>query len=337
MLNKAVVDLRLLRKNAWAIKSKLNKGTKFNAVVKADAYGHGAPRIANELYSLVDSFSVATVNEGVGLRLSGIDKQILVLVPVLEQDIPCAVFYNLTLTVDSVETVFMLKQECARQNRKLCVQLKFNSGMNRFGVNDLKQLREISECVKNTKYLFLDGMFSHFACPQNKKERINAQNKFLLANNLIKGYNNKATCHISASGGFLEGVQTDMVRIGLLLYGYKPFESNYLTVKPIMKVYAPVIKNRYLKEGESALYGLIKSPKAQPISIVRYGYADGLLRKQIGGQFNNRCMDVSAVLGEHQHWVAVMDNAHELAKKYGTISYEVLTKCAFKSQKIYLT
>jgi alanine racemase len=102
-----------------------------------------------------------------------------------------------------------------------------------------------------------------------------------------------------------------------------------------MKVFSPTVKTRFIKRGDSALYGNVKCRGGQ-ISLVRYGYADGLNRKQIKGQINNRCMDVSAILGKQNSWACIMDNADVLAKEYGTISYEILTKCALKAQKIYI-
>lgn len=337
MLNKAIIDLEQLRKNALAVKCKLKGSTKLNAVVKADAYGHGAPVIANAVYNIVDSFSVATVEEGVQLRLSGINKQILVLIPPLISDIANAVYYNLTVTVDSMRTVNALISECERQNRRASVHIKFNSGMNRVGVDSLKELDCLARKIVESKVLVLDGAFSHFACPEHKKSLNNALNKFSLANILVKGYNNNATCHVSASGGFLSGVQGDMVRIGILLYGYKPFDSEVVNVKPIMKVFAPVIKGRKLTKNSTALYGDKQVQADCDIKLIRYGYADGLPRKEIFGQFNNRCMDQSAVITkENSEWFCVMGNAEVLAKRYGTISYEILTKCAIKARKIYL-
>ena len=336
MLNKAIIDLSVLRENAKAIKEKLNEKTKFFAVVKADAYGHGAGKVANALYNIVDGFSVATLEEGVALRLSGIDKQILVLIPMLKQDFARAIFYNLTITIEDYLSALAIEKECQKQNRKALVQIKFNSGMNRSGVSDLKLLNKMAEFITKSEYLVLDGAFSHFACPENKIQLKSAQNKFLLANNLIKGYNIKANCHISASGGFLNGVFMDAVRIGLLLYGYKPFKSDFVQVRPAMKVYAPVINSRKIFSGDGALYGLKKTEKDIDITLVRFGYADGLMRREVKGQFNNRCMDSTAILGKKSGWVCVMDNADHLAKKYDTISYEILTKCALKAQKIYL-
>ena len=87
MLNKAVIDLNVIRENALAVKRLLPKKTGFCAVVKADAYGHGAEKVANALYGIADCFAVALPEEGAALRLSGIDKDILVLTRVGNTDL----------------------------------------------------------------------------------------------------------------------------------------------------------------------------------------------------------------------------------------------------------
>ena len=338
MLNKAYIDLKILQKNARAIKKKLKYDTKFCAVVKADAYGHGAEKIASALYPYCDSFAVALVDEGISLRLAGIKKDILVLTPPFGADIERAVFYNLTLSVGEISTLKKVEKACEKQNRKAKIHLKFNTGMNRLGVDTLKELSVLAKFAVGSKYLLLDGMFTHLGDFTNKKQLISAQNKFLLANNLIKGYNNNATCHISASGGLLAGLKGDMVRIGILLYGYKPFESDVLKVSPIMKIYAPLLKVRQIKRGENCLYGSMKVGDDLNVGLVRVGYADGFMRKNVWGLLNNRCMDITAINNPKVtgKGVLVMDNADILAKQYHTISYEILTKCAMRAEKIYL-
>ena len=336
MLNKAFIDLNLLVKNALSVKEKLNEGVKFCAVVKADAYGHGAPVIASALYPYVDYYAVALFEEAFTLRYAGIDKPILCLTPFFNDELDGAVELELTATVCNAEQVLALERVAESKKKIVNVHIKFNAGMNRQGC-DLKTLAELLALIKGCKWVKLDGVYSHFSSPENKKTRIFQQNKFLLANNLVKGYNNKAICHISASGGFLRGVQADMVRIGILLYGYKPFESDLVSVKPIMRVYAPVIERRALKKGESALYGDKCCQEDLSVSLVRYGYADGLNRNVIAGQFNNRCMDLTAcVTDSAQKIFPVMENADVLAKEYGTINYEILSKVALRAQKIYI-
>ncbi|MBQ7348904.1 MAG: alanine racemase, partial [Clostridia bacterium] len=264
-----------------------------------------------------------------------IDKDILCLTPFFEQDLSQAVRCNLTATVSSAEHIKMIDAEAKRQNKKVKVHIKFNAGMNRQGVN-YKELKDLLQLVSDCKWVILDGAYAHLSFPENEKSRNLQVNKFLLANNLVKGYNNKAICHISASGALLTGVRSDMARIGILLYGYKPFESNLIDVTPAMKVYAPLLENRKLKKGETALYGDKLCSKDVDISLIRYGYADGLMRKEVKGQFNNRCMDLTAVMGFQGDFYTVMQDADALAKKYGTISYEILTKSAMRAEKIYL-
>lgn len=337
MLNKAYIDLRKLRENALAIKGKLKKGVKLCAVVKADAYGHGACECANAIYDIADCFAVALVEEAVSLRLSGIDKDILVLIPPFDTDLFSAVRHGLTLSVSKIDTLRKIDTESKRQGRKTKVHIKVDTGMNRQGVKTLADLKELLTVISRCDGVILDGIFSHFANPSDKQMRKNALDKFLLANTLVKVYNNKVTSHISASGGFLSGVQADMVRVGILLYGYKPFDSDLVTVKPIMRVTAPIVDFRAVKSGESALYGKVIAKADKNLALVRYGYADGLFRKNIDGQFNNRCMDLTAVTEfDCSKEFTVMDDADVLADRYGTISYEILCRAACRAEKIYL-
>ncbi len=337
MLNIAEINLSTLKSNALAVKEKLNKGVKFCAVVKANAYGHGGVEIANALYSIVDCYAVALVEEGVELRRAGIDKDILVLTPIFERDVELAVEYSLTLTVESKAQILSVDKESTRQGRKSKIHVKYNTGMNRFGVDGLEQLERLIVYASGKKGVILEGMYSHLACPQNKKGLKTVQNKFLLANNLVKRYNNKAVCHLSASGGFLAGKQFDMVRIGILLYGYKPFKSNKISVRPVMRVYAPILRTRKLSAGEGVLYGDFKLKGASVVGLVRFGYADGLERRCVGGQVNDRCMDVTAIADSRKkRKVVIMDNAQTLSQKYQTIPYEILTKVSVRAEKIYI-
>lgn len=335
MLNKAIINLKNLRHNAKEIK-KLTGGAKFCAVVKADAYGHGAPVVANEIYDLVDSFAVALVEEGIELRHAGIKKDILVLISPFREDLEKAIRYNLTLSVSDLKTAKMINCQAKKQGVKVKIHVKVNTGMNRQGVDDLDELDVLCKYITNSKHLILEGVFSHFARPENKKSRNDALSKFLLAINCVKGYNNKVIAHISASGGLLAGETLDMVRIGIMLYGYTPYPTDKVNLKPVMRVFAPVIKNRTLNKGDVALYGDKKAKSDLDLSIIRYGYADGLNRTEVCGQFNNRCMDLTAVTVKGKGgWIPVLDNADQLAKAYHTISYEILCKAGLRAQRVF--
>ncbi len=338
MLNTAYINLNTLRQNAINIKERLLENQKFCAVVKADAYGHGSVPVASALYNIADCFAVALPEEAIELRLGGIDKEILLLVPLQKEDIEISVFYGFTISVQSVEEISLINKECERQKKRCNIHLIFNSGMNRFGVDSLFELKNLLDYAKDCHWIKVGGMFSHFANPSNKKSLKKAEKKFLLAYALVKEHNSQTICHVSASGGFLMGAKSDMVRIGILLYGYKPFKTNQIDVKPIMKIYSPVICKRTLKRGESALYGDKKSKKNVEISLVRVGYADGFFRKSGGGRFSNRCMDITAYKNrEYLRLLPVFEDADMLAKENRTINYEVLTQVAKRTEKIYLS
>jgi alanine racemase len=337
MENIAIINLKQLRFNANKIKRTLPKKTLFCAVVKADAYGHGLESIADALYTIADWFSVTTVEEGVRLRMCGIDKPILVLSPIISRDYELAMEYFLTLGVESLEQVKFLFKMAKKGNGTIDVHVKFNTGMNRLGVNSLSELKEILDFTKKGKYVKITGLYSHYFNPENVRAYKMQTKRFLLANKLVKSYNKEVISHISASAGYLKGEYFDMVRIGILLYGYLPYKTTKISVKPIMKVYAPVIKTLSLRKGQSCLYGNCPAKDNLDVSLIRFGYADGINRAVCDGQFNNKCMDITAVIGSIKKGALypVMENADEIAKKYNTISYEVLSKCAIRAKKIY--
>ncbi len=336
MLNKAVINLSALKNNVNAVKSLLPKTTKLCAVVKADAYGHGAERISSFLYPYVDYYAVAIVEEAVSLRLSGIDKDILVLTPpIVEDDYLISINYNLTLSFSKNEHILNGQKIAKSLNKPLKVHLKYNSGMNRLGFDNISQLKEALDKISKCSHLVLDGLYSHLACPESDTLYNKAYNNFLLAKTLVKSYNKNVICHLSASGGFLRGAYFDMVRIGIMLYGYKPYETDKISLSPIMKVYAPKLVERYIKKGESALYGNFHTQTPQTLSLIRLGYADGFFRKQTPNIFNNRCMDISAIVGKTPDYVLVMDDATKLANDYKTITYEILVNCTKRAEKIY--
>ena len=125
MLGIAVISLKNLKRNALEIKKQLPRNCKFCAVVKANAYGHGLVECASTLYQMVDCYAVATVEEGRTLRLSGIDKDILVLSPYIAKDASIGVKYNLTFSVDDVNDLKLLNIQAKRQKATVKIHIKF--------------------------------------------------------------------------------------------------------------------------------------------------------------------------------------------------------------------
>ena len=332
------IDLYLLQRNAKAIKLALLDKVKFIAVVKADGYGHGAEEVANAIYSIVDGYAVALVDEGISLRQAGIDKSILLLIPPDDFDIEKVVRYDLTVSFLSLLQLKKINAVAKRLGVKAKVALAVNTGMNRLGFS-FDELPKILDELSRLKHVELTETFSHYYKPEDEEIR-NSQTKiFKEVERLVKEKFPKAIAHISASGGTLNREYFDAVRVGIMLYGYYPYEvkNPSIKVKPIMSVYAPVVKNRALEKNSPIMYGDFLTKEDIKASIIRFGYADGLPRKSVYGQLNNRCMDLTAVKNDtkNKYFCILRKNAHEISKKYGTISYEVLTSISKRAKRIY--
>ncbi len=339
MKNIATINLRTLTQNARNVKSLLNPNQRLFAVVKADAYGHGATMVANAIYQIVDGYCVALVEEGEELRRCGIDKPILCFfAPITEEDVCRALENRLILTVTDVAEIVKINEIAKRLKTVAFFHVKVDTGMNRQGVNDFGEFEKLCEKARNLSNVKCCGVYSHYAMPQNAKRKASQTKVYEKYVNIAKNYFGDFSRHISASGGFITGDNYDIVRIGILLYGYSPFTQNKVKVEPIMEVFAPIIKSSTVKKGEGLLYGKYTIDKNEKVSLVRFGYADGLPRKPIERQLNNKCMDVFATnkVTKNGQFQILFKNAEHLAKKYGTISYEILVNVAKRCERKYL-
>ncbi|MDE6442728.1 MAG: alanine racemase [Clostridia bacterium] len=317
----SVINLNAIKNNALKVR-KLCKGRKLYAVVKADAYGHGAEIVSAYIEDIVDGFCVAIVDEGASLRIAGISKPILVFTPPLdEEDVLRAKSYKLTVTVNSVKTAQLIKD--------LPCHVKVNTGMNRLGCN----VNELPEILSALPPDSVKGVYSHFYAPHDITARDKQFDVFSTAVGLVKKINPKATAHISASGGILAGDKylLDGARAGILLYGYTPYDCGQ-KFQPALKVYArrtqvtPFI-------GGGVGYNTAEE-KYDKLCAYRCGYADGFFRTVPLGE-KTLCMD-AFLKKDGGEYECVMDNAEEYAKRCGTISYEVLTNATHRSEKFYV-
>lgn len=316
----SVIDLCAIRRNALKIKE-LARGAKFYAVVKADAYGHGAEEVARYIEHLADCFCVAIVEEGIALRAAGIAKPILVFAPPLDYyDALRAEAHNLTVTVNSVRTAKLIKG--------LKCHIKVNTGMNRTGCN----LNELPAVLSEIPADCAEGVYSHLFAPHDETAALKQLELFRKAEEIVKQINPCATAHISASGGLLRGGEflRDAVRCGILLYGYSPFGFS-CGVEPVMKVYA---RRTQITEFIGGGIGYNFADKNyRSLSAYRCGYADGFFRTVPLGE-KTLCMD-AFVSERDEELLCVMDNADDYAKRAGTISYEVLTGVTKRSERVY--
>lgn len=316
----AVVNIKNLVDNALYVRDILGK-RQFYAVVKANAYGHGAARVALALESVVDGFCVAITDEGAALRLAGITKPVLVFAPPMgEDDVLRAKYYNLTVTVNSVQT--------ARMARGLPCIIKVNTGMNRFGCN----LGDLERVLGSVDTENLQGVYSHLYAPQLRRDSAAQLRAFNVAEELVKSKKLNTFAHIAASGGLLAGEKyiKDGARVGILLYGYAPsgFKAD---VKPVLKVYARRAQTTRFYGGGAGYAPAEK--QFNRLSTYRLGYADGFPRSSPLGT-GKLCMDAFIREGGKK-MQPVLENAEELAMANGTISYEILCAATRRAEIVY--
>lgn len=330
------VSVKNLQENVDAVKTLINSKVKVYAVVKADAYGHGLVGVSNAIYTRIDGFCVSLVKEALDLRISGCDKDILLLTPVYEDYLETLIKKEITLTVTSKRDIVLIGGVCRLLKTKANVHIKLNTGMNRLGVSTESEVLEILNVAKQNN-VKITGVYSHLGDALNKKYANSQRENFLRLSGLVLNEYPNATAHLSSSGGLFLGEKFhfDMVRVGLAIYGYSPIESFGGLFSPAMKVYAKTLCVREDIKKERLLYGSRKF-SFDSVTLLRVGYADGFFR---GGDqiLPNRCMDISAIEGAHfENYYCVMDNATALAKKYKTIPYEILTSISKRAEIIYL-
>lgn len=317
----SVVDLKAVRCNALKIREMLG-GRKFYAVVKADAYGHGAEEVSRYIEDIADGFCVAIADEGAALRVAGVTKPVLVFTPPLgRDDVAKCAFYGLTVTVNSVET--------ARLCGNLPCHIKVNTGMNRAGCN----ISSLGEILSATDPARIEGVYSHLYAPENAAAGFKQLALFKNAEKLVKAKAPHALAHLSASGGILRGGNylCDGGRAGILLYGYAPSGFSPSGFTPALKVYARKIQDTPFIGGGVGYNFADKRYKT--LSVYRLGYADGFQRTVPLGE-KTLCMDSFIHIGGEEMQL-VMSDADAYARECGTISYEVLTSVTRRSERIY--
>ena len=316
----SVIDLNAIRSNAEKIKELINNSF-FFAVVKADAYGHGAEEVSRYIEDIADGFCVAILEEGIALRVAGITKPILVFTPPMDgYDALRAMEYDLTVTVNSVKT--------ARLCTENSCHIKVNTGMNRLGCT----ISELPDILKILPLENIGGIYSHLYAPHDTAASAAQFALFERAARFLKTYKPTVCAHLSSSGGILRGGRYlfDGVRAGILLYGYSPYGFN-ADVTPALKVYARKVQTTDFVGGG---IGYNRADKRyNKLGVYRLGYADGFFRSVPLGE-RTLCMD-SFISQNNEEYMCVLDDADEYAKKCGTISYEVLTNATKRSERIY--
>lgn len=289
MPNRAVwaeIDLGALEKNYEQIKSRLKPEVKLCAVVKADAYGHGALAVARAAVAAGASYlAVATLSEGIALRQAGFTTPILLLGLVMPEEAADVVAYGITQTVCSTELAAALSREAVRQKRTVCVHLKVDTGMGRIGVRP-GEIGALAAQIAAMPGIRIEGIFSHFAMAdcRDKSYTEKQLEAFRQAVAAVEAQGvHPSIRHIAESAAILEipEAQFDMVRAGVIQYGLWPSDevTHPIALHPVMKLQARVVWLKTLHKGESIGYGrAFVAERESRIATLPVGYADGYIR-----------------------------------------------------------
>lgn len=295
---RAIIHLDNLRFNINEIKKLIPQGTKICFPVKADGYGHGAVDLAKvALEQGIYCLAVATVDEGIFLRNAGLE------CPIMLFSLPCLEELDLLVKNDLTPFVFEkyfveeLNKVAKKNNKIINVHIKIDTGMARIGC-DYTEVLSLAQKIKSLSNLNLQGLGTHLCVSDSiKKDDI----KFTLSqiskiDKSVKILNENdihlEIVHCAASGGVLmyPNAIFDMIRPGILFYGYFPDEivKRYLNknkkdvplLKPVMELETRIETIKKISKGQSVSYGRTwKAKKDTYLATIPIGYADGLLRQ----------------------------------------------------------
>jgi len=260
------------------------------AVIKADAYGHGAIEVAKALIKEgVTMFAVATIAEGIELRSAGIRQPILLMGAFLKPDVDDILTHNLTASVSSYAFAHDLDRAAAKLHAKAPVHIKVDTGMGRLGLPDTMTVPTI-EKISVLSHLVLEGIYTHFATA-DEEDKTYTLKQLAEFNRTITTLENSGIAfkyhHSAASAACMDVPEShfDTVRPGLALYGLKPSATcgKKHNLKPVMEFAARLVHMEHRPAGTSIGYGRThKLDKDTLVAVVSAGYADGYDRKLSG-------------------------------------------------------
>ncbi len=366
----ARVDLDAVRSNLRAISSFLAASPHTTppgiiAVVKANAYGHGAVEVARALEEAgAAMLACADIEEGVVLRTGGVRIPIVVFGALGVSDLSGVFQHDLTPTISTPSAARALQAAAAAHSTILTCHLKIDTGMNRLGFRHDNLARTLPE-VAASPNLFLDAIYTHFAtADEPESPAFNAQRERFdaaCATAAALGITPRLR-HAANSAALLrdERVWLDMVRPGLLLYGIvpPPFAST-LPLRPALSLHSRIVHVKGIRPGEGTGYGLERVvDRPSTIAVVPAGYADGLDRRLAGHGYmlvrgrrvpivGSVCMDMAmidvtgtdvapgdevVIIGEQG---SESIDVREIAASIGTIPYELLCRVGARIERVY--
>lgn len=343
------VDRNLLIENLHTLSQHVDSGTRIMAVVKSNAYGHGAVEVAKTLDAKVDAFAVNAVQEGIELRENGITKPVLVFEVPQKKMVSQYRMHNLTATISSKEYFEWVPKGTS-------YHLNFDTGMGRLGFHP-EEAQEVADLVRKHKSLFCTGIYSHFATAYEPGLPMVGK-QYERFREVRACFPEDLTTHIANTGGtaFYDTSPFNMVRLGIGLYGYSPGDIAIEGLKPALCWRSFLAQTKEIKSQSTVSYGAEwKAPADGYLGVLPVGYEDGLKRNLSGNvrvRIGDKEYDAVGTITMNYTMVFLGDdyytpgtevellypdsNAYDWAQKLGTIPYEILTSIDLRIPREYV-
>ena len=285
----AEIDLGAIRDNFAAMRGRLRDDTKMIAVVKTDAYGHGAVRIAEmmEPEAYIWGFAVATTEEAVELRRAGIRKPILCLGFVFPQDYDLLVRLQIRPATFKLSMARQLSEAASRAGMILPVHLAVDTGMGRIGFQVCEEDADEAAEIAKLSNLKVEGLFTHFA-RADERDKDYTQEQFRKYCRFEQMLEERGVSiplrHAANSASIMElpGTHLDAVRAGITIYGIYPSDEvdrNLMPMKPAMSLISHICYIKKVPAGTSISYGgTFVTERESRIATIPVGYGDGYPR-----------------------------------------------------------
>ncbi len=361
------IDHGAIAANVRQLRARTTAGARLLAVIKADAYGHGAVAVARSVLAAgADAPAVASLAEALELRAAGIDAPLLLLGYLSPRAVPQALAARLTLTLFDVAHAQACEREARKAGRPLRAHVKLDSGLGRMGTL-VSQARYFMDGLAGLPALQVSGCYTHFALADEDLDWTRQQlRRFLQAVSDLRCRGARLPCLHSANSAAvltLPESHLDMVRPGIALYGLSPSADRPLPpgFRPALTWKTRVAQLRTLPAGHSAGYGRAwTADRATSVAVLPVGYAHGfrrlphergsvLLRGQVAPVIGRVSMDKLSVDVSRIAGVSVGDevvllgrqgdreiSAETLGRRFGSINYEVVTGLSARMPRLHV-
>lgn len=366
----AEVDLDAIAQNLKEVRRIIPKDTKVMAIVKANAYGHGAVQVAQKAIEAgADYLGVALLMEAVQLRKHGISSPILILGYTPEADYPAVVQNSITQTIFSYDQAELLSRSAQELKRQAKIHIKVDTGMGRIGFQPTEESIQEIKAIAELPGLKIEGIFTHMANADAKDKTYShlQLNKFLwFCSEVEKAGIKPALRHVANSAAIIDlpDAHLDLVRPGIMLYGLYPsneVDKSKVNLCPAMSLKTKIIHLKEVAAGTSIGYGCTyTATRPTRIATLPLGYADGytrllsnkgivLVRGQKVPVVGRVCMDQlmidvsgvkNAAVGDEVVLFGKQGDAYisvdDIAALVGTINYEVVCMVSCRVPRIYI-